>query len=122
MLIQSPFSPPDPSPHDDRIIGDKILASSLLGEANEGEAWGRTPLADGHCGLGLGPPHTFTGNDDPLPDIAQVWVWAESCLVRGISPTQGRQSSRVLVEFSVNGVFLTHVSVSSDSNPQRNVA
>lgn len=80
------------------------------------------PLGDRHFGLGLGPPHTFTGNDDSLPDSAQEWVWAESCLVRGISPTQGKQSSRVLVGFSVNGVFLTHVSVSSDSNQQRNVA
>lgn len=99
MLIQSPFLLLTPSPHDDRIIGDKILASNLLGEANEGEAWGRTPLGDGHFGVGLGPPHTFTGNDDSLPDSDQVWVWAESCLVRGISPTQGRQGSRVLWGF-----------------------
>lgn len=73
------------------------------------------PLGDVHFGLGLGPPHTNTSNDDSLPDSVQAWVWAESCLVRGFSPTQGRQGSRVLVGFPVNGVFFTYVSELSDS-------
>lgn len=73
-------------------------------------------------GLGLGPPYTLTSNDVSLPDCAQVWVWAENCLVRGFSPTQGRQGSMVHMGFPVSGVFLTPVSVLNYSHQQKNMA
>lgn len=74
-------------------------------------------LGDTHFRLGLGTPHTFTRSDGSLPDNAQVWVWAESWLVRGISPTQSRQGSMAHVGFPVSGVCLTHFSVLDYSNP-----
>lgn len=66
-------------------------------------------LGDMHVRLGLGTPPTLTRSDGCLPDNAQVWVRAETWLVRGISPTQSRQGSMAHEGFPVSGVFLPRV-------------